>query len=72
MTEEPKLLTAGVIAERIGQPLSRVTYILGTRPHIRPSARAGNLRLYSVTAIPLIEKELEEIEKVKRERKMKK
>ena len=57
-TCEPKLLTPGVIAGELGVPLHRVTYILRTREHIRPAARAGTLRLYSRSAVELVRREL--------------
>jgi hypothetical protein len=47
----PNLRTAGVIAVEVGEPLHRVLYILRTRRHIRPVARAGRLRLYDSTAL---------------------
>ena len=47
----PHLLTAGRIAAESGIPLGRVQYILSTRPHIRPVARAGTLRLFDRQAI---------------------
>ncbi len=55
---EPRLLTAGVLAERLGVPLHRVTYILRTRRHIRPVARAGTLRLYDAAVERLVRAEL--------------
>ena len=54
----PRLLTSGVIAEELGEPIHRVLHILATRPHIRPSARAGTLRLYSREALDLIRAEI--------------
>lgn len=54
----PKLWTPGVLASKLGEPLHRVQYILRTRPHIRPSARAGQLRLYDREALALIRHEL--------------
>jgi hypothetical protein len=48
----PQLRTPGVIAAELGEPLSRVLYILRTRSHlIRPIGRAGCLRLYDRTAV---------------------
>jgi hypothetical protein len=55
------LLTPGRIADALEAPLSRVLYVLRTRPQITPCARAGTLRLYSRTALPLIRQELEAI-----------
>jgi len=47
----PRLITPGVMAAELGEPLHRVLYILRTREYIRPAARAGVLRLYESTAI---------------------
>ncbi len=58
----PRLRTPGVIAELLGVPLHRVQYVLRTRPHIRPAARAGRLRLYDNEAIAMICQELNAIE----------
>jgi hypothetical protein len=58
----PSLLTPGRIAAELGVPLPRVLYVLGTRAHIRPAARAGTLRLFSREAIPLIRHELNAID----------
>lgn len=57
-TAVPSLLTPGKIADKLGVPLHRVLYILRTRGHIRPRARAGRLRLYSRDAIAFIRHEL--------------
>ena len=58
----PPLLTPGRIAETIGEPLHRVTYVLRTRGYIRPSATAGQLRLYDLTAVAQIRHELNAID----------
>ncbi len=58
----PQLITPGVIAERLGESLSRVLHILRTRAHIRPAARAGTLRLYSEQAVEAVRQELESID----------
>ena len=58
----PRLRTAGVIAAEVSAPLSRVLYILSTRPHIQPTARAGNLRLYDRHAVALVRHELNAID----------
>lgn len=55
----PRLRTPGVLAEELGQPLHRVLYVLRTRTHIRPSARAGRLRLYDREAMALIRHEMD-------------
>jgi hypothetical protein len=54
----PKLITAGVIAAQLHTPLHRVLRVLATRQHIRPSARAGNLRLYDRKAVAMVRYEL--------------
>jgi DNA-binding transcriptional MerR regulator len=46
MGSESKLPTIGAIAERLGQPLHRIRYVLDTR-HIQPTGRAGNAKVYS-------------------------
>ena len=67
-TRTPQLLTVGRIAEELGEPIHRVTYILQTRSHIVAVARAGVIRLYDGDAIALIRLELSEID-AKREGK---
>ena len=58
----PKVRTAGSIARELNQPLHRVAYILRTRPHIRPSCRAGKLRVYSSQAVAQVRYELNRID----------
>lgn len=58
----PKLRTPGVLAAALGEPLHRVLYVLRTRAHIRPSARAGRLRLYDSDALAMIRHELNAID----------
>ena len=58
---EPRLITPGVMADRLGVPLRRVLYVLATRDHIHPAARAGILRLYDSEAVRLVKRELESI-----------
>lgn len=58
----PRLTTPGVIATQLGQPLHRVLYVLRTRSHISPVARAGTLRLYDRDAISAVEQELNTID----------
>lgn len=55
---EPLLITPGRIANAIGVPLHRVLRILSTRPHIRPAARAGTIRLYDRATIAKVRSEL--------------
>ena len=54
--------TPGVLAADLGVPLHRVLYILQTRDHIQPAARAGRLRLYDRGAVALIRHELNAID----------
>jgi len=61
MTETP-LLTPGRIAKLLCVRLSRVVYILATRRHIRPRARAGTLRLYDRNAVAMVRHELNAID----------
>jgi hypothetical protein len=59
---ETELITPGVIARRLGEPLHRVNRVLATRRHIRPLARAGTLRLYADRAIGEVSRELKAID----------
>jgi hypothetical protein len=43
-------------------PLHRVLHVLRTRNHIRPSARAGTLRLYDRRAVAMVRHELNAID----------
>jgi hypothetical protein len=61
----PRLVTAGLIAERLQVPLHRVQHVLNSRPAIRPLALAGHVRLYTYEAIGQLR---EEIEKAARRR----
>ena len=51
------LLTVGVIADRLNEPLHRIEYILRTR-NIRPSALAGKARVFAEEDIERIAEEL--------------
>ena len=62
LTTEPTLITPGVIAADLSEPLHRVLHVLRTRPHIRPAARAGRLRLYSRSAVGMVQHELNTID----------
>lgn len=62
MLVEPRLITPGVIAEKLGEPLHRVLNVLATRRHIRPAARAGTLRLYDDQAVAMVRHELNGID----------
>jgi len=56
----PQLRTPGVIAAELGEPLSRVLYVLQKR-NIRPIGRAGVLRLFDQRAVELVRAELREM-----------
>ena len=58
----PTLLTTLRIAEHLAVPLPRVVYILATRRHILPAARAGTIRLYDQKALALVRHELNRID----------
>ncbi len=58
----PVLLTPGRLADELGVPLSRVLYVLATRRHISPAARAGTLRLYRREAVAMVRHELNAID----------
>jgi hypothetical protein len=57
----PSLLTPGRVAAELGVALPRVLYVLSTRRHIQPAARAGTLRLYDRQAVAMIRHELNAI-----------
>ena len=56
--EPPALITSGRIAADLNVPLHRVLHVLATRPHIRPSALAGTLRLFDHRAVAQVRHEL--------------
>ncbi len=58
----PKLITSGVIAQELGEPIHRVLRVLRTRTYIRPLARAGILRLYDREAVAMVRHELTAID----------
>ena len=60
--DAPKLITVGVIADRLGESVDRVARILRTRPHIKPRAFAGNVRLFDHSAIAQVRYELNRID----------
>jgi hypothetical protein len=64
MTTErpPTLLTPGVMARELGEPLHRINNVLATRSHIRPRARGGTLRLYDRGALAMVKSELARID----------
>jgi hypothetical protein len=61
---EPEVITSGVIARELGEPIHRVLYVLATRPAIKPEARAGRIRLYKRPAIEQIRHELARIDEM--------
>jgi hypothetical protein len=58
----PRLVTVGVIASELGVRLDRVQRVLRTRPHIRPKAYAGMVRLFDNAAIAQVLDELNGID----------
>lgn len=64
----PVLRTAGRIAAELNAPLHRVLYVLNSRQHIHPSARAGTLRLYDRLAVAQVRHELNAIDARRAER----
>lgn len=57
----PALRTPGVIARELDEPLHRILYVLRTRPHIVPAARAGRLRLYDRAAVGMVQQALDQM-----------
>jgi hypothetical protein len=62
MQSHVRLNTVGRIANRLGQPINRVEYVLRTRSHISPSAFAGRVRLYNERAVAMVRYELNKID----------
>jgi hypothetical protein len=60
--DPPSLTTSGRIASNLGVPLHRVLYVLATRRHICPAARAGLLRLYDLRAVAMVRHEITAID----------
>lgn len=61
-SKPPKLVTVGVIAAELAIPVDRVCRILRTRPHIKPRAFAGNIRLFGNDAIAQVRHEVNAID----------
>jgi hypothetical protein len=55
------LLTVGVIADRLSEPIHRIEYILRSR-NVRPAGIAGTARVYDEEAIARIAEELRRID----------
>ena len=62
-SQPPVLITAGVIASELGQPIHRVVRVLATRPWIKPAALAGRVRLFDRRAIEQVRAELAAIDR---------
>jgi hypothetical protein len=62
LSPTPSLITAGVIAAELRQPLHRVLHVLATHQHIQPAARAGTLRLYDRQSVAMVRHELNAID----------
>ena len=61
--DEPvQLLTPGRIATRLKVPVHRVLYVIRSRRHIQPAARAGNNWVYDEQAKAQIRYELNKID----------
>jgi hypothetical protein len=56
----PQLRTAGVIAAELGEPLSRVLYVL-RKLNVQPIGRAGVLRLFDRVAVQKVRDALNEM-----------
>jgi hypothetical protein len=61
-TKPPELNTLGKVAQHLQVPVHRVQYIVRSRPHLRPAATAGRLRLFDDKTIEQIAKELQSID----------
>jgi len=59
----PTLITAGVIASELGQPIHRAVRVLATRLWIKPAALAGRVRLFDRRAIEQVRAELDGIDR---------
>jgi hypothetical protein len=65
LSREP---TVGEIARRLNEPLHRVEYVIRSR-NIKPSALAGNCRVFGEEAVQLIEQELRRMAEVNQTRR---
>ena len=63
-----KLLTVGVIAERLGTTPDRIAYLIRTR-RIKPASIAGNARLFRPSDVAFLRHELNKIDAKHAERK---
>ena len=62
----PTALTVGEIAKQLSVPLHRVLYVVRSRD-IRPTARAGNARVFSESDLQYIGSEIRRIDREKGE-----
>ncbi len=53
--------TTGAIAQRLGEPLHRVEYVIRSR-HIRPAHRAGHVRIFTEADVATVREELRRID----------
>jgi DNA-binding transcriptional MerR regulator len=61
MTNTSCLPTIGTIADRLGEPVHRIEYVIRSR-NIQPSGRAGNVRVFTEGDIERVASELRRIE----------
>ena len=61
-TQAPTLPTVGEIAQRLGVPVHRVSYVIDSR-RIRPVGWAGNAKVFSEADVQHIASELARIER---------
>jgi len=57
-----RLNTIGRLAEKLHQPVSRIAYVIRTRPHIQHVAVAGRTRLFDEQAVAQVRHELNAID----------
>ena len=62
MVQAPSLPTIGAIAMRLGVPVHRVGYVIGSRG-IRPAGRAGHARVFTEADVAHIASELRRIDR---------
>ena len=57
----PVAITVGVIAQRVGEPIHRIEYVIRAR-NLQPVERAGNCRVFSEADVDFIAAELRRID----------
>jgi len=57
MTQNQELVTVGMIADRLGEPIPRVAYIIA-KYRLKPVSRVGIIRLFSPDQIEAIRRGL--------------